>query len=252
MECQLKARVSQLKQWETELQNREQAIKKRQKQAEFELNRERRNIIERQGYFEALNKTPAYHTQGHSQSSYGPVEIPKTTSNNSLDHLSEWVEYWDTGTNRKFYFHKDSRHVAWRTPPRKLSKDEYSNLTDGELSNSINEEASTDTDIYEFLSYDNGSLANDESGEASLVSYSNNGVSDGVVSTVANEVESSQGTANDFIRSNNTSSEQKHSTATVINSDWEQLYDERYGEFYWYNSATGVSQWEYPQNDGES
>jgi hypothetical protein len=97
---------------------------------------------------------------------------------------------------------------------RESSKD-YSCLTDRELLNSLNKEASTDTDIYEFLSYDDCSLANDESGKVSLVIYSSKSVTDGVVRAVANKVESSLGVANDFTRSKNTSSEQKYSTATV-------------------------------------
>jgi hypothetical protein len=229
-EFQSVSRVSQLRQWEAELQKREQAIKKRQQQAELELNRERSSSIKTQGCDE---KMPAMNAPRSSQCSNGPSDMLKTLEIGSHhDHLCDWTEYWDAATNQKFYFHKDTRHVAWRTPPRKLSDDEYSYLTDGDLSNTSNWESTFDVDFYEFLNYECSELA---------TSTMSTVESTAKVHTTVNKDDS----MTDFAHNSSESS----SNELILDSNWEQLFDDRYGEFYWYNSSTGVSQWEDPQID---
>jgi hypothetical protein len=227
-EFQSVSRFSQLNQWEAELRKREQAIKERQQHAELELNRQSGSTIITLGYNE---KSPNMNAQRSSQCSNGSMDVLKTHSH---DHLCDWTEYWDDATSQKFYFHKYSRHVAWRTPPRKLSKDEYSYMTDGDLSNTINDESDHSIGIYDFLSYECGELA------PSATSTSESLPTDHAILNKDNDslIELKTQFAHNGRECN--------SNGLILDSVWEQLFDDRYGEFYWYNSSTGVSQWEDP------
>lgn len=216
-----------MRQWEAELQKREQAIKKRQQQAELELNGECGSTIKTQGYDE---KIPAMNDPRSSQCANGPIDILKTLKIGTHDdHLCDWTEYWDAATNQKFYFHKDTRHVAWRTPPRKLSGDEYSYLTDGDLSNTSDSESTFDVNLYEFLNYECSELATYtmSTGEST------------------DRVHFKDDSLTDFAHNSSGS----NSNELISESNWEQVFDDRYGEFYWYNSSTGISQWEDPHID---
>jgi hypothetical protein len=44
-------------------------------------------------------------------------------------------------------------------------------------------------------------------------------------------------------------SKESNSNEIILDSKWEQFFDDMYGEFYWYNSSTGFSQWEDPHID---
>lgn len=230
-EFQYVSRFSQLSQWEAELQKREQAIKERQQHAELELNRERDSTIKTKGCNE---KSPTMNAQRSGQCSNGSIEVLKTLDNGSRDHLCDWNEYWDDETSQKFYFHKYSRHVAWRTPPRKLSKDEYSYLTDGDLSNTINDESDHAIDVYEFLNYECDEVP------PSAMSTGEGTATDHTILTKDDDSPTELKTQFAL------NSRKSYYNGHILDSDWEQLFDDRYGEFYWYNSSTGVSQWEDP------
>jgi len=240
VENRVETQLSQLKHWEVELRNREEDIRMRQLQAQLELRR--RETIEIPVSSTFFDAAPAPRFK-----EYCATDIVQTACDSTAESKKniiaadpscheEWAELWDPNTSRKFYFHKDDRQVAWRTPPRKHSSGASSYITDGELMDSITDGVKSNLNAYKYVNYEDNYSSNDGVDtmfEARPMLETTDETTDvlGDTSMLAQSAKSGM---------------EKNKEA---DSDWEQVYDNETGCFYWYNVASGVSQWMDPHDE---
>ena len=243
VENRVKTQLSQLKHWEVELRNREEDIRMRQLQAQLEL--QRREAIEIPVSPSFLEAAPAPRFKEHCATDTAQIDCDSTAeSKNNIIAAEpscheEWAEFWDPNTNRKFYFHKDNRQVAWTTPPRKHSSGASSYMTDGELVNSITDGVKSNVDAYEYVNYEDNYSSN-EGVNAMFKARP--------MLETTDELKDVLGDTSMLAQSTKSSMEKNREAI----SDWEQVYDNETGCFYWYNVVSGVSQWMDPRDETKS